>query len=256
MYPILIEAGTLKLYSYGLMIALGIVAGMTYLIIEGRKVVGLTFDQANSLFLYVFFAAVIGGKLFLFFEDPSGYAADPARLIAGQGFVFYGSFLLTVPTMVWFFRRNKLPAFKMLDVMAVTTCLVHMFGRIGCFLAGCCHGKPTDSVIGVTYTNPLCYAEPLHTPLYPTQLLEAAYIFCVMLFLLFLKARTSFSGQLFLLYLMMYAAGRFALEFLRGDPGRGFIIEGYLSHSQLIALSILAIVLFFYLRLSKRISPV
>jgi phosphatidylglycerol:prolipoprotein diacylglycerol transferase len=256
MHPILFDVGTVHIYSYGLMIALGIVAGMTYLIIEGQKAVGLTFDQANSLFLYIFFAAVIGGKLFLFFEDPSGYATNPARLFAGQGFVFYGSFLLAIPTMIWFFRKNKLPAFKMLDVMAITTCLVHMFGRVGCFLAGCCHGKPTDSIIGVTYTNPLCYAEPLHTPLYPTQLLEAAYIFCVMLFLLFLKTKSSFSGQLFMVYLMMYAAGRFVLEFLRGDPGRGFVLNGYLSHSQLIALCILAIVLFFYLRLSKKVSPV
>ena len=256
MYPILFEVGTVHIYSYGLMIALGIVAGMTYLIIEGRKTVGLTFDQAHSLCLYGCFAAVIGGKVFLFFEDPSGYAANPARLLTGQGFVFYGSFLLTIPTMIWFFRRNRLPAFKMLDVMAVTTCLVHMFGRVGCFLAGCCHGKPTNSIIGVTYTNPLCYAEPLHTPLYPTQLLEALYIFCVMLFLLFLKAKTSFSGQLFLVYLMMYAAGRFTLEFFRGDPGRGFVLDGYVSHSQLIALGIIGIVVFFYLRLSKKVSSV
>jgi phosphatidylglycerol:prolipoprotein diacylglycerol transferase len=256
MYPILFEVGTVHIYSYGLMIALGIIAGMIYLVVAGRKSVGLTFDQANSLFLYVFFAAVIGGKLFLFFEDPSGYLADPLRLIAGQGFVFYGSFLLTIPTMLWYFHRNKLPALKMLDVMAVTTCLVHMLGRIGCFLAGCCHGKPTDSIIGVTYTNPVCYADPLNTPLYPTQLLEAAYIFGVMLFLIFMKNRSTFNGQLFLIYLMMYAAGRFVLEFLRGDEGRGFILDGYLSHSQLIALSILAIVVFFYVRLSKRVSAV
>jgi phosphatidylglycerol:prolipoprotein diacylglycerol transferase len=256
MYPVLFEIGTVHVYSYGLMIAVGIVAGMIYLIIEGRRSIGLTFDQANSLFLYVFIAAVIGGKLFLFFEDPSGYVSHPAGLFTGQGFVFYGSFLLTIPTMVWFFKRNRLPMFKMLDVMAITTCLVHMFGRIGCFLAGCCYGKPTNSILGVTYTNPACYADPLHTPLYPTQLLEAGYIFFVMLFLFYLKTKNTFGGQLFLTYLMMYAAGRFVLEFLRGDAGRGFILDDYLSHSQLISICILAIVLFFYQRLSKRIATV
>jgi hypothetical protein len=116
------------------MIALGIVAGMGYLIIEGKKEAGLTFDQANALFLFIFFAAVVGGKLFLFLEDPPGYIQDPARLLTGRGFVFYGSFLLAIPTMWWFFRKHKLPGYRMLDVMAITACFVHLFGRIGCFM--------------------------------------------------------------------------------------------------------------------------
>ena len=99
MYPVLFEVGSVTVYSYGFMIALGIVAGMSYLIIEGKKEVGLTFDQANKLFLYIFFAAVIGGKLFLFLEDPRAYVDNPQRLFIGRGFVFYGSFLLAIPTM-------------------------------------------------------------------------------------------------------------------------------------------------------------
>lgn len=251
MYPILFEVGSITLYSYGFMIALGIVAGMVYLIIQGRKEVGLTFDQANSLFLYIFFAAFAGGKLFLFFEDPSGYLASPQKLLTGRGFVFYGSFLLAIPTMLWFFRKHKLHTYKMLDVMAITTCLVHMFGRIGCFLAGCCYGKPTDSTVGVTFTNAACYANPLHTPLYPTQLFEALYIFLVMIFLVLIKSKRRFYGQLFLSYLMLYAVGRFILEFFRGDAGRGFVIDGYISHSQFIALCIFGVVVFVYTRWSK-----
>lgn len=251
MHPILIEAASITVYSYGLMIAVGIVSGMAYLIIEGKKSVGLTFDQANMLFLAIFFAAVVGGKLFLFFEDPSGYIHDPASLVSGRGFVFYGSFLLAIPTMWWFFRKHNLPPYKMLDVMAITTCLVHLFGRIGCFLAGCCYGKPTDLWLGVTFSDPFCYAEPLHTPLFPTQLMEAGYILLVMIVLLALKRRRRFYGQLFLIYLMLYAIGRFALEFFRGDLARGFIIDDYLSHSQFIALMVLAGVAFVYYKLSQ-----
>jgi phosphatidylglycerol:prolipoprotein diacylglycerol transferase len=235
------------------MIALGIVAGMGYLIIEGKKEAGLTFDQANALFLFIFFAAVVGGKLFLFLEDPPGYIQDPARLLTGRGFVFYGSFLLAIPTMWWFFRKHKLPGYRMLDVMAITACFVHLFGRIGCFLAGCCYGKPTDSVLGVTFTDPACYAEPLNTPLYPTQLLEAGYIFLVMLLLFYRKNKRRFYGQLFLSYLMLYAAGRFILEFFRGDIGRGYVIKNYISHSQFIALCVLAVIIFVYVRMSRGI---
>src|SRR5687767_5148558 len=189
MHPIIFEVGGYTIYSYGLMIAVGAIAGVAYMAIQGKKEVGLTFDQANALFLYIFFAALIGGKVFLFFENPKHYFDNPASLIKGAGFVFYGSFLFAVPTMLWFFKKHRLHTQKMLDIMAITTCLVHMFGRIGCFLAGCCYGLPTESVFGVTYTHPACYAEPKGVPLHPTQLYEAAYIFTVMLLLLFLRGR-------------------------------------------------------------------
>lgn len=252
MYPILFEAGSFTAYSYGFMIAIGIVAGMTYLVIEGRKEVGLTLDQANALFLYIFFAAIVGGKLFLFFEDPASYIQDPGALLTGRGFVFYGSFLLAIPTMWWFFKKHALHPYRMLDVMAIATCLVHIFGRIGCFLAGCCYGKPTGWSWGVTFTDPACFADPLHTPLVPTQLLEAGYILVVMLVLFAARRRRRFYGQLFLMYLVLYAAGRFVLEYFRGDTGRGFVVENYMSHSQFIALCVIIVVLIIYAKAARR----
>jgi phosphatidylglycerol:prolipoprotein diacylglycerol transferase len=134
----------------------------------------------------------------------------------------------------------------MLDVMAITTCLVHMFGRIGCYLAGCCYGKPTESVFGVTFTDPACYADPKNVPLHPTQLYEAGYIFLVMIVLFILRERRRFYGQLFLLYLILYAIGRSVLEMFRGDEERGYLIDGYLSHSQFIAIGILAVTAYVY----------
>jgi phosphatidylglycerol---prolipoprotein diacylglyceryl transferase len=252
MYPVLFEIGSVKVYSYGCLIALGAIAGVWYMAVRGKKELGLTFEQANNLFLLIFVAAFVGGKLFLFFEDPSGYLKNPMKLLGGRGFVFYGSFLLAIPTMLWFFRKNKLNPYRMLDIMAITTCLVHMFGRIGCFLAGCCHGIPTESFFGVTYTDPVCSADPLHAPLHPTQLYEAAFIGLVMIYLFYLRDRKKFNGQLFLTYLFLYGIGRFLLEYLRGDLARGFVIEDILSHSQFIALLILAIVAFVYLRWSKQ----
>jgi len=248
MHPVLIDFGSIKIYSYGFMIAVGVLLAVAYLVIRGRKEVNLTFDQANNLFLILFAAAFIGGKVFLFFEDPSRYAHNPKQLFTGSGFVFYGSFLFAVPAMLWFFKRNKLPVYQMLDIMAVVTCLVHLFGRVGCFMAGCCYGKPTTGAFGVVFTDPHCQARPLGTPLYPTQLLEAGYIFVVMVFLLLLRARKEFHGQLFVLYLMLYAVGRFVLEYFRGDGSRGFVMEGYLSHSQFIALTLLGVAAWFYVR--------
>lgn len=257
MYPILFEIGGISVYSYGFMIALGVIVAVAYMAWQGKKDVGLTFDQANSLFLLIFIAAFIGGKVFLIFENPAHYLSNPMKLLAGSGFVFYGSFLFAVPTMLWYFKKEKLPVYKMLDVMAIVTCLVHMFGRLGCFLAGCCHGKPTESSLGIIFTNPSCQAQPLNTPLYPTQLMEAGFIFLVMIVLLIVKKNYQrFYGQLFLLYMMLYAVGRSVLEIFRGDIKRGFIIKDYVSNSQFIALLILVGVLLLYRRWSKRNSIV
>jgi len=255
MHPILFEVGGVTVYSYGLMIALGAIAGVAYMTIQGKKEVGLTFDQANTLFLLIFIAAYAGGKFFLFFEDISYYVEHPRRLLTGRGFVFYGSFLFAVPVMLYYFRKNKLPAYAMLDVMAITTCLVHAFGRIGCFLAGCCYGLPTDSALGVTFTHQSCFADPLHTPLHPTQLYEAGFIVLVMIFLLVLRRRRRFQGQLFLIYLMLYACGRFVIEYFRGDLQRGFVVSNWVSHSQFIAILIFLVVLYVYIRKHRQASP-
>ena len=252
MHPVLFEVGGVTVYSYGFMIALGVIGAVAYMFLQCKKDVGLTFDQANTLFLLIFVAAFIGGKVFLLLENPSLYLSNPVKLFAGRGFVFYGSFLFAIPTMLWFFKKHKLDTYKMLDVMAVVTCIVHMFGRIGCFMAGCCYGKPTTGSLGITFTDEACQA-PLNTPLVPTQLLEAGFIFLVMLLLLLIKSRfQKFYGQLFLVYLILYAIGRSVLEIFRGDVARGFIIDGILSHSQFIALLIVIVTGFVYVRWSKK----
>ena len=246
MHSILFEGGGITLYTYGLMIALGVISGVAYMAIRGKREIGLTFDQANNLFLYIFISALVGGKLFLLFENTDRYLDDPMKLVSGSGFVFYGSFLFAVPTMIWFFKRNKLPVHQMLDIMAITTCLVHMFGRVGCFFAGCCYGKPTESFLGIVFSDPSCTARPLETPLVPTQLLEAGYIGLIIIFLLVVRSNKQFHGQMFLLYLILYAIGRYILEFFRGDLVRGHIIENYLSNSQFIAILILVLALYYY----------
>lgn len=252
MHPILFEVGGITVYSYGFLIAIGAITGVAYMAIQGKKDVGLSFDQANTLFLLIFFAAFVGGKLFLFFENPSYYLSHPREMLAGRGFVFYGSFVFAVPTMLWFFKKNRIPARKMLDVMAITTCLVHMFGRLGCLMAGCCHGKPASFWGGITFSNPACYADPKGVPLHPTQLYEAIFIFLVMCFLLYIRSFRKFYGQLFLVYLLLYAFGRFFLEFLRGDAERGFVLGGYISHSQFVAIAIIVIASAFYFQWKRR----
>lgn len=256
MHPVLFKIGSISIYSYGFCIALGALLGFAYMYRQGKKQYGITFDQSNNLFILLVLAGVIGGKLFIIFEDPGLYMNHPKKLLTGSGFVFYGSLLTAIPVMLWYFKKIKVPVLGMLDVMAAVTCIVHGFGRIGCFMAGCCYGLPTDSFLSVIFTNPVCQAEPLHTPLHPTQLYEATFIFTILIVLLILKNKKQFDGQLFLIYLMVYAIGRGILELFRGDIQRGFLIENILSTSQFISLIVFSVALYFYLRLRrKKVNP-
>jgi len=252
MHPILFEIGSFPLYSYGFFIGLGILLGFSYMYWQGKKQFGLTFDQGYTLFVTLILAGGIGGKVFVIFQDPSFYFSNPKKLISGSGFVFYGTLLLTIPTMLWYFRKIRITILGMLDIMAVVACIMHGFGRIGCFMAGCCHGKPTESILGITFTNPISQAEPLHIPLHPTQLYEAMLIFGLLSALIFLKSKKKFDSQLFLIYLIVYAAGRGVIEIFRGDIQRGFLVGNILSTSQFISIAVIAISVYLYFRLNKK----
>lgn len=251
MHPVLFKFGSFTVYTYGFCIALGALLGFLYMYWQGKKQYNITFDQSNNLFILLVLAGVIGGKLFMIFEDPALYLGQPKKLFSGSGFVFYGSLLTTIPVMLWYFKKIKVPVLGMLDVMAAVTCIVHGFGRIGCFMAGCCYGLPTEGFLHVVFTNPACQAEPLHTPLYPTQLFEATFIFTILAVLLVLKKKKQFDGQLFLIYLMVYATGRAVLEIFRGDIERGFLIKDIFSNSQFISLLVISAALYFYIRLNR-----
>lgn len=252
MHPVLFEFGSFKIYTYGFCIALGAVLGGLYMWRQGKIQYGWSFDQANMLFVLLIFAGVVGGKFFLLFENPSLYFSHPSKLFSGSGFVFYGSLLTAIPVMLLYFKKNQLPVAGMLDIMAVVTCIVHGFGRIGCFNAGCCYGLPTDHFLNVVFTDTACQANPLNVPLHPTQLYEAAFIFSILIFLLIQKKYKRFDGQQFLIYLILYAIGRSVLETLRGDLDRGFVIGDWLSNSQFISLLIIFTAIYFYVKLNRK----
>lgn len=253
MHPILFEVGPITIYSYGACIAVGTVLAFLFAWWQGRKQFGLSFNQINTLAVLLILASFVGGKIFLFFESPDYYINNPMSLVSGGGFVFYGSLLLCIPTMLLYFRYHKLPIAGMLDIMAMVTCIVHGFGRIGCFNAGCCHGTETDSFLGVVFTDARCLA-PLGKSLHPVQLYESVFIFSLLLVLWWLHRRKQFNGQVFLVYLMGYAVGRSILELLRGDEERGFVVEGWLSHSQFISLVMFVTAAIVYARLKAKAS--
>ncbi len=254
MFPELFHLGSQTIYSYGVLIALGAAMGFWYISTVANKELGISKDKIQTLCILIIFAAFIGGKIFFYFEKPSYYFNPPANMLKNfrTGFVFYGSLLFVIPTVIWYFRKNKLPVLPMLDIVAITATIVHFFGRLGCFTAGCCYGIHTDSVLGVTFTHEASKAKPLGESLHPTQLYEATLIALIGIILYMFKRHQRFQGQLFLIYIALYAVGRAVVENYRGDIRRGFIIEDVLSHSQLISLILVGGVAFFYVKLAKK----
>lgn len=248
MYPELFHIGSITIYSYGFLILLGVIAAYFYFL-KNSKPYGLNSDAVSGLFLWCVFGVFVGGKIFFYLENPAIYLKDPSKMLdnPGQGFVFYGSFLFTVPILIWWFKRKNLPVWEMFDIVGVSGALVHAFGKIGCFMAGCCHGTVCKGSMGVVFTNHASHADPLGVPLYPVQIWDSAIIFFAIAIMMVMKKRKQFAGQLFLIYGLVYAIGRFITEKYRGDEERGYLFNGLLSHSQFIALIVFAICLAIYI---------
>jgi phosphatidylglycerol---prolipoprotein diacylglyceryl transferase len=233
------------IYTYAFCIALGCLVTGIYTKRAARKDLGIV-SLSNNFFYLIFISGFVGGKLFYYLQKPLYYWDNPRLLLDNfsGGFVFYGSFVTIIPVVIWYLKKRKIPVLPMLDILAITTLIVHAFGRFGCFNAGCCYGSLTHSLFGMTFpaTNNIA--------VHPTQLYEVYILLMLLGFLLIIKKHKSFHGQIFLLYLGLYGVCRAILELFRGDV-RGFIIKDVLSHSQFIGLLLVLTSVLFYNKLKS-----
>ena len=256
MHPVLLHIGSFELASYGLMTALGYAAASLYLLPRLKKV-GLDKDTFWNLIFIAFMGALIGSKLLYIIVSWPQLGATLSEKLTNivrdfrYGFVFFGGMIVSVGALVWYIRRKRLPLLPTADFLIVGLPLGHAFGRIGCFLAGCCYGRPTDMPWGVTFTDPhsLVAPELLGMHLHPTQLYEAAGN--LILFFLLHRAykKPHRAGSVLVKYVLGYSVMRFIIEFFRGDF-RGEYILG-LSPSQAIALVTAAAAFVLACRLAK-----
>ena len=263
MHPILIHIGWLTLPTYGLMMVIAILAAIYTVHLLGRRE-GLKADQIFDFSVWLVIVGLLGAKVLMIVSNWGYYKANPGQIFSKETFmaggVFYGGFLASVLFAIWYVHVYKLPLWKVFDAYSPAISLGLGIGRIGCFAAGCDYGKPTSSFLGVTFTNPYSHdvtGVPLGVPLYPTQPLE--FLVCVLIFasLLLLYKHKRYDGQVFVVYVVMYAVARFLMEFLRGDSDRGFVFNGLLSTSQFIAILAVAAAAVIFLKRRKHllVSP-
>jgi phosphatidylglycerol:prolipoprotein diacylglycerol transferase len=258
MLPQLFRIGPVTVYSYGVLMGLGFLLAILWQVRLAAKE-GIPPAKVEGLGLVIVLSAVIGSKVLTALDYPGFYAGDWNHVwqqIMNRGGVFYGGLLLALGTSALYFWLMDLPGWKVADCVAPGLALAQGIARIGCFLAGCCWGTPTNLPIGVSFTSEQAHAitgVPLHVRLHPTQLYESALVLLAIPFLLVLRKHKSFDGEVVLVYILYYAVVRFFLEFLRGDP-RGYHFNDLLSTSQLISLLIIPITALLLVRLRRQAS--
>ena len=233
-----------NVYMYGLMIAIGILGTFITLTLLGKKFgisesfLDFTFFTGIGAIAVGFFAASVFQAIYDYIENPA------AGFNLAGGMTFIGGLIGGVATflLVYFVARTKLHG-RATDLLPIAPCCItiaHAFGRLGCFFAGGCYGKETDSFLGVQFPG---HSAPVH----PTQLYEAAFLFIIFGVMLFLLLKFDFKYNMSV-YVISYGVFRFCIEFLRGDH-RGELVTG-ISPSQFwsIGMVLIGIGLIFFIR--------
>lgn len=239
MYPCLFGITFLDMYAIMMIIGILSFAGYVYYKFKKNKL-------KRGLIEDIFLILIISGCMMYIgaFGFDALFHSIKDKELKTNGITFLGGFVTAITTFIIMFckilKKEKKNLFFYLNIIITGIVIAHAFGRIGCFCAGCCYGKPTDSAFGVVFPvgSSAYWQYGPGVKVYPTQLFEAGFLFILFIVLVLLKK------DQFKIYLISYGTFRFLIEFLRGDDRGGLF--GVLSPSQVISiiLIIIGIVLF------------
>jgi len=253
MYPDLFSIGPLTIHTYGLLVAIGFTVAILITLRIG-KAQGIKSQQVLDMGFIMILFAIIGSRLTYVFMNFPYYKNRPMDILKiwEGGLVFSGGLVAVVLVMIWYLRRHHLSFWKMGDLWAPAIAIGQGIGRIGCFMAGCCYGKPTDLPWAVVFTDPQSLA-PLNTSLHPTQLYTSLGGLIIFVVLMVLNAKKRFEGQVFLWFLILHSTARLLIERFRGDE-RGLVPGTDMSITQLLTLLVLiaSVVTLFILKSKKQ----
>jgi len=229
---------------YGLMLTISMLTGYVFIRHQMIRRFPLAEYVVDIFLLLMIAGTLMGARIFaLIFEMRVPLSRIPAYLIRPQstGVTFYGGFLVALLILIVFIRHYRLDFWELSDILALPTAFGLGLTRVGCFFAGCCWGRPTDLPWAVTFTHPEALTGIKHLPLHPVQLYHSAANFMIFgaLYLVCFRWRSRPRGVVFVLFLILYAVGRFFTEYFRGDDYRGFVF-GTLSIGQFVSLWVFA----------------
>ncbi len=248
MLPRLFTFGSFYIPTYGVLVALGFLAGLWTATKLARRA-GLNADHVANLALYCAFAGMLGAKLFMFLFDLPEYLHNPGEIFSMETLqaagVFHGGFIVALLVAVWFIRKHRMPVWKTMDAFAPGVVIGQSIGRLGCFAAGCCWGRSCSLPWAVRFHSNLASPVPLNVPLHPVQLYESAADLFIFGLLYRLATRRHKDGAIIGWYLVLYSTARFIIEFFRNHEQS--LVLG-LSLTQWIALALLSVGVVFLVR--------
>jgi phosphatidylglycerol:prolipoprotein diacylglycerol transferase len=233
MHPVWFTIGPLPVHWFGVMLALGFLAGLGNWSLLGRRE-GKSFTYCSDLLFWIMISGIVGARLAYVISDFKNFVHNPLEIIQVYrgGLIYYGGFMAAGIALVVFARMHRERILSLLDFVATSVPLGHFFGRIGCFLNGCCHGKEYSGLFSVTFpgypdkspawftqtdAGHINYYAVRTLPVHPVQLYEAALNLVVFALVLMTYRRRTRDGTTTAIYLLSYPLVRFAMEFLRGD---------------------------------------
>jgi phosphatidylglycerol:prolipoprotein diacylglycerol transferase len=239
MYPILFKFGPVRIFTYGFFLAVGFVIAI-FLAGREAKRQGLPAGRFFDLCFYIILASLVGSRLLYVLTELPYFLANPLDIFVlwKGGLIFHGGLILGLIVAFYYMHRHQMPWRTTFDSLAVGMPVGQIFGRIGCFMAGCCYGKPSDLPWAVTFTDPetLC---PIKEALHPSQLYEALLLVPVFAVLYWFRTRKRFQGQLLLTYFCLAGSVRFIVEFFRHPYDyRGPLLFGGMPATQVFALGV------------------
>jgi phosphatidylglycerol:prolipoprotein diacylglycerol transferase len=262
MRPILFQIGDIPIYTYGVLVATGVLLGLAYARKQAPRS-GIDPDKLWNMGIYTILVALLLAKIWLVLGNWDYYSVRPREIFSIQTFqsggTFYGGIVGALATIILYTYFQKMPMLAVADVSAGALPLGHAIGRLGCYAAGCCYGKPTTVAWGITFTNPIAAriaGTPLGVRLQPTQLYEATAEFLNFLFLMWLGRRQTFRGQILGTYFLLYGFERGTIEFFRGDPGRTMLFHDSVSLMQISSVGLILIGSFLWWRGLRGAAPI
>ncbi len=197
MHPILFQIGSLKIYSYGVMVALGFLFAVYLTGCEAKRR-GVSSEKIFDIYLYVMIFGIIGARLLHVILDIGYYAGRPLDIIMINrgGLAFQGGLVFGILAAIIAIKKSGLPILSTADMMIPYVALAQSIGRIGCFLNGCCYG-----------------ASDIH----PTQIYLSMFFLAMFVVLKKIYENKKTDGIVFVWYLLLFSSGSFFMDFLRGD---------------------------------------
>ena len=250
--------GDIPVYTYGVLVATGVLLGLWYARHYAPQA-GIDPERVWNLGIYMVLIGLVTAKVWLLIVEGGYYSHHPRDIFTlatlQSGGTFYGGIIGAFVVAALYTHFQRIPFLPLADCYSAGLPLGHAIGRLGCFAAGCCYGKPTWLPWGVVFTNPRAaelVGTPLNIPLHPTQLYESAAEFMNFMILVFLAKRQRFAGELLATYMLLYGIERGLIEFVRGDPDRTLFLRGRFSLMQVVSLALILLGVWMWRRGMKR----